>query len=108
MPLLICVCAMGGAPGNAVGEQVSFYGSILPAAWSLMLALRARGIGSTWTTLLSARQEEVREILAMPPDSMLTVMLPVAYMKDARLSPADRLLASEVCFWDVWGGDSGD
>lgn len=108
MPLLICVCAIGEPPGDAAGEQVAFYGSILPAAWSLMLALRARGLGATWTTLLSARQQEVREILAMPSDAMLTVMLPVAHMRGARLSPAERLSASEVCFRNAWGGESRD
>ena len=29
--------------------QATIYGSVLPAAWSLMLALRARGLGSAWT-----------------------------------------------------------
>ena len=105
MPLLICVCAMGQTPGSNPAEQVAFYGSILPAAWSLMLALRARGLGSTWTTLLSARQNEVREILQMPADSVLTVMLPVAYMKGARLSKAERLPASQVSYWNRWDSD---
>lgn len=106
MPLLICVCAIGNAPGEHPAEQVAFYGSILPAAWSLMLALRARGLGSTWTTLLSAKQEEVREILSMPEDALLTVMLPVAHIKGAKLKRAERLKADQVCFSDTWGQPS--
>ena len=103
MPLLICVCALGRHPGEDCGEQVGFYGSILPAAWSLMLSLRARGLGSTWTSLLASRQAQVREILDMPEDATLTVMLPVAYMKGARLAKADRRGAREVSYSDWWG-----
>ena len=32
------------------GNQAGVWGSLLPGAWSLMLALRARGLGSAWTT----------------------------------------------------------
>ena len=106
MPLLICVCAIGHHPGESCGEQVGYYGSILPAAWSLMLSLRARGLGSTWTSLLASRQSEVREILDMPEDAVLTVMLPVAHMKGARLARAKRLSAGEVSYSDRWAGNA--
>src|SRR5439155_18360271 len=32
-------------------QQASQWGSILPAVWSFMLALRSRGLGSAWTTI---------------------------------------------------------
>jgi nitroreductase len=51
IPALILVCGFGEPPAQSLPLQVGFYGSILPAAWSLMLALRARGLGSTWTSL---------------------------------------------------------
>ena len=102
-PVLILVCAIGAPISPAVSSQVAFYGSILPAAWSLMLALRARSLGTTWTTLLSSRQREVAAILGIPELVTQTVMLPVAYTKDASLRPAERLDAREVMFWDSWG-----
>ncbi len=105
IPAMILVCSMAPAPGCEVAEQVAYYGSILPAAWSLMLALRARRLGATWTTLLSSRQREVGAIIEMPQDAVLTVMLPVAYTKDAKLAPANRLPAREVTFWDTWGNE---
>ena len=46
--------------------QASLYGSILPAAWSLMLALRARGLGAAWTTLHLPNEKEVAELLGIP------------------------------------------
>ena len=99
---MIFVCVAAPPPGNEVPMQVAYYGSILPAAWSLMLALRARSIGSTWTSLLSARQQQVAEVLGMPEDSMQTVMLPVGYMKGAKLRRAERSPAAEVTFFNGW------
>jgi nitroreductase len=103
MPLMIFVCVIGEPPGAEVASQVGFYGSILPSAWSLMLALRARDLGTTWTSLLASRQQEVRAILGIPEGVTVTVMLPVAYTKGARLRPADRLEARSVSFWNRWG-----
>ncbi len=83
--------------------QVGFYGSVLPAAWSLMLALRARGIGSTWTSLLVLHEEAVADVLGIPADISQTVLLPIGYMKDAVLKPAKRKPAHEVTYWNAWG-----
>ena len=103
MPAMIFVCAIGEPSGPEAAAQLGFYGSILPAAWSLMLALRARGIGTTWTSLLSARQREVAEILEIPDGVTQTVMLPAAYTLGAKMRRADRLDASRVTFWNRWG-----
>lgn len=102
IPAMIFVLSDGQPPAEQIAGQVAFYASILPAAWSLMLALRARRIGTTWTTLLSARQAEVAELLNIPERVTQTVMMPAAYMKGARLKPADRLPADQVTYWDTW------
>ena len=107
IPAMIFVCCAAPAPQGEIATDVAYYGSILPAAWSLMLALRSRQLGATWTTLLSSRQREVGEILAMPEESVLTVMLPVAYTKNAKLNRASRLPASQVTYWDTWGNSAG-
>ena len=103
IPAMILVCTIADGPSEEIAGQVAYYGSVLPAAWSLMLALRARDLGATWTTLLSSRQREVSEILAMPESVVNTVMFPVAYTKGATLRRADRLGAREATFWDAWG-----
>jgi nitroreductase len=102
IPCMVFVCATGD-PGSSRGQHLAFYGSILPAAWSLMLAIRARDIGTTWTTLLSAREAEVRAILGIPDDVVPTVMFPVAYTRGATLRPADRQPASALTYWNRWG-----
>lgn len=103
IPAMIFVCASAPPAGMALGQQIGYFGSVLPAAWSLMLALRARHIGSTWTSLLASRQEEVASILGMPADTINLVMLPAGYMKGAVLKKADRQPAREITFIDEWG-----
>ncbi len=98
--IVVCIC---GRPEADVARQVAFYGSILPAAWSLMLALRSRGLGTTWTSVHLAHESEAAEILGIPPDATQTVLLPVAYMRDARLRRARRRPAREVTYWNRWG-----
>ena len=83
--------------------QVGFYGSVLPAAWSLMLALRASGLGTTWTTLLVTEEERVAQALGIPADVTQTVLLPIAWTKGAVLRPAKRRGADEVAYWNAWG-----
>ena len=103
IPAMIFVTVEGEPMSADVSSHVGYYGSILPAAWSLMLALRARGIGTTWTSLLAAKREEVNAILGCPSDVVQTVMLPVGYTKGARLKRADRLPAQQVTYWNAWG-----
>ncbi len=102
IPCMIMVYAIG-EPDEQLSGQVGFFGSILPAAWSLMLAMRARGIGTTWTSLLSARPDAIAKILGVPEGVTQTVMLPAAYTLGAKLRPADRLPAREVTYWNRWG-----
>ncbi len=103
VPALILVCSLGEPPRDDRARQVAFYGSVLPAAWSLMVALRARGLGSTWTTLHLREAGRAARVLGIPDGVTQTVLLPVAYTKDARLRPAQRRPARDVTFWNGWG-----
>jgi nitroreductase len=104
MPALILVCSEGRPDPDNAAMQVAFYGSVLPAAWSLMLALRASGLGATWTTLLVTEEERVAKALGIPADVTQTILLPVAYTKGAVLKPAKRKPAREVTYWNRWAG----
>lgn len=101
-PALVVVCREGRPPAN-VSRQLAFYGSVLPAAWSLMLALRSRGLGATWTSLLSTYEAEAAAVLNMPADATVAVLLPVGHMRNAVLRRARRLPAHDITFWDSWG-----
>ena len=46
VPVLVIGAIAVGAAGLPEGNQAGIWGSLLPAAWSLSLALRARGLGT--------------------------------------------------------------
>ena len=83
--------------------HASLYGSILPAAWSLMLALRARGLGSAWTTVHLVYEKEAAEILDIPDTILQVALLPVAHFTGDDFRPAKRLPVEEVTYWNGWG-----
>lgn len=102
-PVLVIACIEGRVENAGVLAQASTYGSILPAVWSLMLALRARGLGSAWTTLHLAAEREVAERLGIPASVTQVALLPVAHFTGADFKPATRLPAARVTSWDRWG-----
>jgi nitroreductase len=102
-PLFIIPCIEGRPTNPAPSGQASFYGSILPAAWSLMLALRARGLGAAWTTLHLPYEKEVAELLGIPANVTQAALLPVAYFKGDDFRPAHRVPARTLTYWDSWG-----
>ena len=81
------------------------WGSILPAAWSFLLALRSRGLGSVWTTLHLARERDVAEILGIPDSVTQAALFPVAYTVGTDFKPAVRPPAETITSWNTWGGD---
>lgn len=81
----------------------SAYGSILPAAWSFLLALRSRGLGSVWTTLHLFKEREVADLLGIPFDTVTQVALfPVAHTVGTDFKPAARPPVEHVTHWDTW------
>ncbi len=107
VPVLIIPCIEGRVEAAGVAAQAGLYGSILPAAWSLMLALRARGLGSAWTTLHLVYEREVAEILGVPDNFTQAALLPVAYFTGDDFQPAARLPVEAVTYWDGWGSARG-
>jgi nitroreductase len=86
-----------------VPEQSRFWGSVLPAMWSFMLAARARGLGCAWTTEHLKREEEVAKILGIPyPDVTQCGLFPVAYSIGTEFKQANRIPGSELTHWDAW------
>ncbi|HEX9260172.1 MAG TPA: nitroreductase family protein [Acidimicrobiales bacterium] len=104
VPVLVIPCVQARVEQvPMVLAQASVYGSILPAAWSFMLAARARGLGSSWTTVHLFFERDVAELLGIPDDWTQTALLPVAYYTGDDFKPARRLPAEQVTHWDSWG-----
>lgn len=108
VPLLVIPCIQGRVDGGTNGQVAGFYGSIIPAAWSFMLALRSRGLGSVWTTFHLAYEAEAARLLGIPDDISQIAMLPVAYTIGTDFKPAKRGPVEEITFWDRWGEQGGD
>lgn len=103
VPVHVIPCMQGRVEGTPNGVAASAYGSIMPAAWSFQLALRARGLGSVWTTLHLFKEQEVAELLGIPADVTQVALLPVAYTKGTDFRPAERGPVEEITSWDAWG-----
>ena len=99
VPLLALFCYQGRVESADPMTQAALYGSILPAAWSFMLALRARGLGSAWTTLHLRYEREAAALLNLPDTLTQAALLPVAYFTGDDFRPARRTPVSEVTRW---------
>ncbi len=102
-PALVIPCVIGKpAAGAPAVEAISIYGSIMPAVWSFMLALRSRGLGTCWTTLHLAEEDTVAEILGIPEDVQQVALIPVAYTKGTDFKLATRQPPEEITFFNGW------
>ena len=102
-PVHIIPCIEGRVEDGTPFLQATVYGSVLPAAWSLMLALRSRGLGSAWTTLHLMYEAEAATLLGIPEGVTQGALLPVAYFTGDDFKPAKRLPGRERTYWDGWG-----
>jgi len=107
VPVHVVPCIEGRAEGRGAEGAVALYASIMPAAWSFMLALRSRGLGSVWTTLHVSREQEAAELLGIPDDVTQVGLLPVAYTLGTQFKAANRQPAEEVTYWNTWENNSG-
>ena len=102
VPVMVVPCIEHRVENAGIMAQAGLYGSILPAAWSFMLALRSRGLGSAWTTLHLRYEKEIADILNIPPNITQAALLPVAYYTGEDFRPAKRIPATQVTSWNSW------
>lgn len=103
-PVLMIPC-LEGRPSTSSSAGAGFWGSILPAAWSFMLALRERGMGSAWTTihLMNDGDRKAAELLGIPHEQYSQAgLFPIAYTIGTDFKPASRLPAADLAHWDQW------
>ena len=80
-------------------------GSIVPAAWSFMLAAREQGLGTCWTTLHLMHEEEAADVLGIPfGEVQQWALSPVAYTAGTDFKPATRPDVETVISWNSWSG----
>jgi nitroreductase len=104
-PVMMIPLLEGRPDGAPIGMQASYWGSILPAVWSFMLALRERGLGTAWTTLhlIGDGEKQAADLLGVPfEDYTQGGLFPIAYTKGTDFKLAKRLPAEQLTHWDTW------
>jgi nitroreductase len=103
-PVLVIACNQGARTDGLNGMVgASLMGNILPAMWSFMLAARARGLGTAWTTLHLLEEQAVADILGIPFDTVQQACLsPLAFTKGTDFKVAARPDPDTVIHWDTW------
>jgi nitroreductase len=103
VPVHVVPCVEGRTDTASTFQQASRWGSIVPAAWSFMLAARSRGLGSVWTTFHLRYERDAAEVLGIDYDKVMQVaLLPVAYTIGTDFKPAARRPLDTMVHWDRW------
>ncbi len=103
VPAIVIPTIIGRHDGNG---RPGLFDSVIQAAWSFCLALRARGLGTTWVTAALQDEARVKEILGIPPHLTEIVLLPVAWTKGTDFKRAPRRPAREITSFDHFGTTS--
>jgi nitroreductase len=103
VPVHVIPCVQGRYEGKSNPLVASMFGSIIPAAWSFMLAARSRGLGTVWTTFHLMHEREAAEILGIPYDEVTQVaLIPVAYTIGTEFKPGKRRPLDSMVHWNSW------
>jgi nitroreductase len=109
VPVFVVACQLDRlAERPSVGEMAGYYGSVVPAIWSFMLALRSRGLGTVFTTLHLEREREAAAILGIPDTVTQVALLPVAYTIGEEFKPAVRRPIEQITYWNGWKQERRD
>ena len=103
-PALVLACNKGSrVEGAPAMMTASMMGNVLPAMWSFMLAARARGLGTAWTTVHLMMEQQVADILGIPFDTVQqTCLSPLAFTKGTDFKAAARPDPETIIHWDKW------
>ena len=76
--------------------------SIYPAIQNIILACPALGLGTLITTNHTLLEDEVRTVLALPPEMRTYALMPIGYPRD-KFGPVSRRPLREVACADRYG-----
>lgn len=103
VPVLVVATVDGRPEGASMFTQATMWGSVLPAVWSFMLALRSRAMGSCWTTVHLEREQAMADLLGIPLNEVTQVgLFPVAYTLGTDFKPGAREASANTIRWNRW------
>lgn len=102
-PVLVLPCTTGRLDNQPAMISASIAGNIAPAAWSFMLAARARGLGGCWTTVHLMMEQAVADIVGIPfAEIQQFCLIPLGYTLGTEFKPARRPSPDSIIHWDRW------
>jgi len=102
-PWMMIPIIEGRLENLSVAQGAGAWGSLLPAVWSFLLALRERGLGSAWTTLHLPNERETAEILDIPYESYTQGgLFPIAYTIGTEFKQAKRIDLAPLVHFDTF------
>lgn len=103
IPVLVIPCISPRLEGLPTVLLHAMSGSIMPAAWSFMLAARARGLGTCWTLFHLYYEEEAAHLLGIPHAEVTQIaLIPVAYTHGTTFQTGPRNPLATMIHWDAW------
>ncbi|MBV9595898.1 MAG: nitroreductase family protein [Chloroflexi bacterium] len=100
VPAIVIPTIIGRHDGSG---RPGLFDSVIQAAWSFCLALRARGLGTTWVTAALQNRARVKEILGVPEHITEIALFPVAYTRGTDFRRAPRDPARSITYFDRFG-----
>lgn len=102
VPAMVIPLRLDRPDTQTVAGAAAYWGSVVPGVWSFQMALRARGVGSAWTTFHLEHESEVAELLDLPDTVTQVCLLTVGYYTGDTFHPAPRRPAAEITYFNSW------
>jgi nitroreductase len=100
VPAIVVPTIIGRHDGSG---HPGLFDSVIQAAWSFCLALRARGLGTTWVTAGLQDTAAFKAILGIPEHMTEIAVFPVAWTKGTDFKRAPREPARAITYFDRFG-----
>jgi len=98
-----CIAGRVDRPGASNQDIAGLYGSIMPAAWSFLLAARDRGLVGAWTSLHLRYEREVADLLGIPFERYSqAALLTIGFSTGGEFKPANRIPLEGIVHWEQW------
>ena len=108
VPVLVIPCLRVPDGLLPEGNQAGLWGSLLPATWSYMLAARARGLGTAWTSVHLDAEQEVADLLGLPDGVRQGALIPTAHVLGTGFRRGARIPVKSVLHLDGWAEGGWD
>jgi nitroreductase len=102
-PVIIFVTGGVVYPPAAPREQFT-WSALYPAAQNILLAARALGLGTTFTTLHNNAEPTIRQVLQMPEHIRIAATIPLGWPA-ANFGPVNRRPVEDFVHHNRWEGD---